>query len=93
MGSTKFPILLRELAALLATGCDLEPCGANRKHSMSYCLFLEEIKAALMQKLKYQVKICTGSELGSSETPAESPGVWVQEQVSLWKPGVCCVPS
>lgn len=25
MGSTKFPVLWRELAALLATGCDVEP--------------------------------------------------------------------
>lgn len=48
MGSTKLPILLRELAALLATGCDLEPRGADRKYSVSYCSFLEEIRTALM---------------------------------------------
>lgn len=48
MGSTKFPILLGELAALMATGYDLEPCEAARKHSVKYYSFLEEIKAALM---------------------------------------------
>lgn len=78
MGSTKFPILWRELAALLATGCDVEPIehapaavasswGRSGQRSCPAWLCMWELKVSGPQ-------VSTGAESARTETLAKSMG-------------------